>query len=140
MQAYIDNNTSIITDPNIAFANKPLLFKDDIEMNRLLTEKTRPTRNQSFVAIVCFSMLYYARNKYSNILQRVNGQFAFTNNIPKKFIKAFYQMGIIVSYESICHGLNINAKVVMDTIVEKIQTCQFFVFYNNMNVYEHARN
>ena len=90
------------------------------------------------MAIVCLSMLCYAQNKRSNILQKVNGQFAFANNVPKRFVKAFHQMGMIVLYESICRDLNINAKVVMDTIIEKTRTSQSFVLYNNMNVYEHA--
>lgn len=33
LQACIDNNTSIITDPDIAFANEPLLFKDNMKIN-----------------------------------------------------------------------------------------------------------
>lgn len=49
-------------------------------------------------------------------------------------------MDIIVLYKSICRGLNINAKVVIDTIIEKIRTSQFFILYDNMNVYEHACN
>lgn len=71
-------------------------------------------------------------------MQRINGQFAFANNVPKRFVEAFHQMGMIVSYESICRDLNINAKVVMDTIIEKTWTSQFFVLYDNMNMYEHA--
>ena len=33
LRACINNDTSIITDPDIAFANKLLLLQDDIEMN-----------------------------------------------------------------------------------------------------------
>lgn len=47
---------------------------------------------------------------------------------------------MIVSYESIRRGLDINAKVVINTIVEKTQTSRFFILYNNINVYEYARN
>lgn len=47
-------------------------------------------------------------------------------------------MAIIVSNESICCNLNTNTRVVMDTIVEKIWSCQFFVLYDNMNIYEHT--
>lgn len=92
------------------------------------------------MAVVCLSMLCYAWNKRSNILQRINDQFAFANNVTKRFVEAFHQMGMIVLYESICRGLYINAKVVMDTIIEKTRISQFFVLYNNMNVYEHARD
>lgn len=47
---------------------------------------------------------------------------------------------MIILYESICRDLSINAKVVMDIIVEKILAGQFFILYNNMNVYKHACN
>lgn len=33
LRACIDNDTSIITDPDITFANEPLLLGDDMEMN-----------------------------------------------------------------------------------------------------------
>lgn len=33
LRAYIDNDISIIIDPDIAFANEPLLLQDDMEMN-----------------------------------------------------------------------------------------------------------
>ncbi len=47
---------------------------------------------------------------------------------------------MIVLYESICYDLNINAKVVIDIIVEKTWTSRFFVLYNNMNIYKHAHD
>lgn len=45
LQACIDNDTSIITNLDITFANKLLLLQDDIKMNQILSEKTRPTHN-----------------------------------------------------------------------------------------------
>lgn len=45
-------------------------------------------------------------------------------------------MELIVSYESIRCGLNIDAQVVIDTIVDKTWTFRFFILYNNMNIYE----
>lgn len=49
-------------------------------------------------------------------------------------------MNMIVFYESICRNLNINAKILMDIIVEKIRIGQYCVLYNNMNVYEYICN
>ena len=45
LQAYIDNDTSIITNPDITFANKLFLLQDDIEINQILLEKIGPTCN-----------------------------------------------------------------------------------------------
>lgn len=46
----------------------------------------------------------------------------------------------MVSYEFLRHGLQSNAKAVIDLIIEKTQSQQFFISYNNMNFYENVRN
>ena len=53
------------------------------------------------MANVYLFILYYTWNKRSNILQKVNGWFAFTKNILKRLVKAFHQMGMIVLYKFI---------------------------------------
>lgn len=85
-------------------------------------------------------MLCYARNKRSNFLQRINGQFAFASNVSKQCIESLHQMGIIVPYESIRHGLIVNANAVMDEIVNKTHSRHFFILYDNMNFYESIRD
>lgn len=45
-----------------------------------------------------------------------------------------------MSYKSIRHGLNINAQVVIDTIIDKIWTFWFFIPYNNINIYKGLRD
>lgn len=140
LQTCIDNNINIIINSDNVFANKPVLLLDDIKMNGLLMKKTGPTCNQVLIAVVCLYMLCYTQSKCLNILQKVNNQFTFANNVLKRFVKVFYHKSMIILYESICRGLNINTKIVMDTIVEKIWTSQFFVLYNNINVYEHTCN
>ncbi len=85
-------------------------------------------------------MLYYARSERSNIVQRVNTQFAFANNVPKRFVESLHQMGLFVLYESFCRSLQANAKAVIEEILEKTQTRRFFISYNNMNFYENVRD
>lgn len=45
LQTCIDNDTNIITNPDIAFANKLLLLQDNMEINQILLEKTGFTYN-----------------------------------------------------------------------------------------------
>lgn len=70
----------------------------------------------------------------------MNAQFAFANNIPKQFVQSFHQISIFVSYESLCCGLQANAKTVIEAILEKTQNRQFFISYNNMNFYKNVRD
>ncbi len=49
-------------------------------------------------------------------------------------------MGTLVSYESLCRGLQANAKAVMEAILEKTQNRRFFMLYDNMNFYENIRD
>lgn len=49
-------------------------------------------------------------------------------------------MRLIVSYKFICCGLNINAQLIMDTIIDKISSSQFFILYNNINIYKSFYN
>ena len=49
-------------------------------------------------------------------------------------------MGIIVSYESIWRGLQVNAAAVMKEIVEKTRFNRFFISYNNMDFYKNVRD
>lgn len=107
-----------------------------MEQFHLLKERANSNQNQALIPVICFSILCYACNKHSNIMQRVTGQFVFAHNLSKRFVKAFHQIGLMMLYESICRGLNINAEVVIDIIVDKTQTFRFFILYNNINIYE----
>ena len=53
------------------------------------------------------------------MFKRVIGYYAFSGNIPKRSVEFFHQMGIIILYESIWRGLQVNATAVMEEIVEK---------------------
>lgn len=49
-------------------------------------------------------------------------------------------MGIVILYEFIRQNLQINAKAVIDEIIEKTQTKHFFTLYDNLNFYENVQN
>ena len=74
------------------------------------------------------------------MFQRVIGHYAFSANMPKRSVESFHQMGIIVSYESIRRGLQVNAAAVMEEIVEKTRFHRFFISYDNMDFYENVRD
>lgn len=48
-------------------------------------------------------------------------------------------MGTLVLYKCLRCGLQANVKAVIEAILEKSQTCQFFILYHNMNFYENVR-
>lgn len=49
-------------------------------------------------------------------------------------------MCMIVLYESIWRNLQLNAKAVIEKIVNKTRFHYFFILYDNMNFYEHVRD
>ncbi len=56
----------------------------------LLEDWTTSQHNHTLVTVIVLLMLCYIQNKYSNIVQKVNIQFAFANNISKCFVKSVY--------------------------------------------------
>lgn len=64
-------------------------------------------------------ILCYTQNERSNIIKRVNTQFAFINNVPKWFVESFHQIDLFVSYKSLRRGLQANAKAVLEEILKK---------------------
>lgn len=74
------------------------------------------------IAVLALGMLSYIQSEHFNIVQRVNTQFIFANNILKQFVESYYQMGFLVSYEFFRHGLQANTKVVIEEILEKTRT------------------
>ena len=105
-----------------------------------LEERNLPKRNRALISVVSLALLCYSRNERSNMFQKVIGHYAFSSNIPKQSVKSFHQMGIIVSYESIQCGLQVNAAAVMKEIVEKTRLHRFFISYDNMDFYENVRD
>lgn len=94
----VNSSETIIHNSHaIDFYNIPLL-RDNMTEPPLLKDQTTSQRNRTLIAVVALGMLCYARNKCSNIMQRVNTQFAFANNVPKRFVELFHQMSLFVSY------------------------------------------
>ena len=69
---------------------------------------------------MALEMLCYAQSKCSNIVQRINIQFIFANNVFKQFVESLHRIGLFVLYESFCYDLQTNAKAVIEEILEKI--------------------
>lgn len=73
----IINNLDIINFYNISF-----LCNNMIE-SFLLEDCTTSQYNYTLITIVTLKILYYAQKTYSNIVQKVNIQFSFANNVLK---------------------------------------------------------
>ena len=120
--------------------NNDIFLYNNMTETPLLENQIISQHNYALFAVVALSMLCYAQSKRFNIVQKVNTQFAFANNILKQFIELFHQMKTHVLYESLNCGLQANTKAVMEEILKKIQTRQFFISYNNMNFYKNVHN
>lgn len=140
LRACVNSHDHIIDDPNLEQANENLLLYDNMINPLELEEQTLPKRNRVLISVVSLALLCYARNEHSNLFQRVIGHYAFSSNIPKRSVESLHQMGIIVSYESIRRGLQVNAKAVMEEIANKTRFHRFYISYDNINFYEHVRD
>ena len=74
------------------------------------------------------------------MFQRVISYYAFFSNILKWSVESFHQMGIIVLYESIRRGLQVNAVAVIEEIIEETRFHRFLILYDNINLYENVRD
>ncbi len=118
----MNSSETIIEDSDsIDHHGIPLLY-NNMTKPSLLKDRITSQRNRAWIAVVALGMLCYAQSKRSNILQRVNTQFAFAKNVPKQFIESFHQIGLLVSYESFRRSLHANAKAVIEEILEKTRT------------------
>ena len=118
----------------------PKLWDNIPRKNALLSKKRDATCNRALVAVVTLCMLCYGRNKRSNLLQTIIGYFAFASNVPKQCVEVLYQMGLFTSYEQILQTLQANKVVVEASLAEKMAKNCFFILYDNINFYKHARD
>ncbi len=140
LRAYVDSHDHIIDDPNLDLADDIPLLRDNMVDPPELEEQNSSKWNRAFISVVSLALLCYGRNERSNMFQRVIGHYAFSGNISKRSVESFHQMGIIVSYESIWRGLQVNAAAVMEEIVEKTRFHHFFILYDNMDFYENVQD
>ena len=117
LRACVDSHDHIIDNPNLDLADDISLLRNNMVDPPELEERNSSKRNRALISIVSLALLCYGRNERCNMFQRVIGHYAFSRNIPKQSIESFYQMGIIVLYESIRRGLQVNAAAVMEEIV-----------------------
>ena len=102
LQTCVNSHDHIIDDPNLDLADDDIpLLRNNMVNPPNLEEQNSSKWNRAFISIVSLALLCYGRNERSNMFQRIIGHYAFSSNIPKQSVKLFYQMGIIVSYESI---------------------------------------
>lgn len=87
--------------------------------------KTDRHRNKPLIATICLCLIGYGCNKNANLLQIVNGYFAFAQNVLKQCLEVFHQMGPIVSSETVRRSLQSNAVAILDVLVEKAATKRF---------------
>lgn len=127
------NDPDVMGDEDVSLCN-------NMTEPPLLEDQTSSQHNHALVAVVALSMLYYAQSEHFNIIQKLNTQFAFTNNVPKRFVESFHQMSTLVLYESLRCGLQANAKAVIETILKKTQNHRFFISYENINFYKNIRD
>ena len=85
-------------------------------------------------------MMAYAKNKYTNLLQIVTGNFTFAHNVSKKRTEVYYKMGLVVLYKTVWQALNANGQAILRLFCKRVNVKQFFLFYNNMNFYKKVQD
>ena len=138
--ACINTHERIMNNRNLYLAKNIPLFCDNMVNQPELEEQILSKRNRALISVVSLSLLCYARNERFNLFQRVIGYYAFSSNIAKRSIESLHQMHIIVSYESIWRGLQVNAQAVIKEILDKTRFHRFFILYDNINFYEYVRD
>ncbi len=92
LRVYMDSLNSIIPDPDV-INDDGFALRNNMRDPVLLENQTNRQRNRPLIAVIVLAMLSYARSERNNLVQRVNTQFAFANNIPKQFVELFHQLG-----------------------------------------------
>ncbi len=140
LQACVNSHDHIIDNPNLDLADDILLLCNNMVDPLELEEQNLSKQKKALISVVSLLLLCYGQNERSNIFQRVIGHYVFFGNISKQSIESFHQIGIIVSYESIRRGLQVNATAVIEEIVEKTRFHRFFISYDNMDFYDNVRD
>lgn len=135
----VDSLDTIMAHPD-AVDNYNIFLRDKMMEPPLLKDQITSQCNYVLVVVIALSILFYAQNKRFNIIQRVDTPFAFANNSSKRFVELFHQIGTFVSYKSLFHGSQTNTNTVIEAILEKTRTHQFFISYDIMNFYANIYN
>ena len=69
--------------PDAIKFHKILFLCNNMTETLLLKDRTNSQHNYALVVVMTLRILYYAQSKCSIIVQRVNTQFAFANNVCK---------------------------------------------------------
>ena len=109
-------------------------------VNKSPIEQSVAKRNKKLVSIISLCLLSYSRSEQTNLFQMLNGYFLFANHVPKRAVETLHQMGFVVSSNTICQTLQVNAQAILSRLKERAQSQRLFISYNNMNFYEKVRN
>ena len=69
-------------------------------------------QRRSLVATTSLCMLCYVQNQQSNILQIATGYLAYADNVPKQTAEILYQMGVLITSETVRRVFSANAKAI----------------------------
>lgn len=101
----VNSSETIIDDPDVNDLYNISPLRNNMTKPPLLKNRTTSQCNHALMLVMALGILCYAQNKRSKFVQKVNTQFAFANNILKRFIESFHQIDYLISYESLCCGL-----------------------------------
>lgn len=108
--------------------------------NKPPIEQGVATRNKNLVSIISFCLLSYSCSKRTNLFQMLNGHFLFANHVLKRALESLHQMGIVVSSETVCRALQVNAKAILSRFKERASSQRLFISYDNMNFYKKVQD
>lgn len=97
-------------------------------------------QNRKLAATSALSMLAYAHSKNSNLFQVIMGYYAFASGVKKRSMESLYQIGCMVTYESVLRVLQANARATEILIQEKARTEQFLISFDNLNFYRSKKD
>lgn len=86
----MNNSEIIINNPDTNNLYDIPLLCNNMTESPLLENRITFQHNRALIVVMTLGILCYAQNKCFNIIQRVNIQFAFVNNVFKRFVELFY--------------------------------------------------
>ncbi len=140
LRTCINSHDHIIDNANLDLVDDILLLCDTIVDRSELKEQNLSKLNKALIFVVNLALLCYGQNEHSSMFQRAISYYVFSGNLSKRAVESFHQMGIIVLYESIRHGLHVKLIAVIEEIVEKTRFHSFFISYDNIDFYDNVRD
>ncbi|KAI5796530.1 hypothetical protein EDC01DRAFT_629332 [Geopyxis carbonaria] len=97
------------------------------------TRPRRRPRNKNTIITVVISQLLFCRSQKDNAMQTILGYFFQASQTPRPVISVLNQIGLSVSYLSLCNGLKSIGLADRDTARHKVKAGNFFaICYDNL--------